>query len=65
VGEERLTSSRLARRRFLEKAGKVGIYAPPAMYLLMHPGAEAIASANTAPTRDRKWRKKRRRRWWG
>lgn len=36
--------SKLARREFLEKAGKLAAYTPPTMLALMYPGAHAVAS---------------------
>ncbi|MGK7911633.1 MAG: hypothetical protein AB4050_09160, partial [Synechococcus sp.] len=41
---EKLASTKLDRRKFLENAGKIGVYTPPALMLLMYPSAEAIAS---------------------
>lgn len=35
-----------SRRRFLKKAGKLAIYTPPAMMLLMQPNAYATSSCN-------------------
>lgn len=37
-------ASSLARREFLEKAGKLAAYTPPTMLALMYPGAHAVAS---------------------
>ena len=34
-----------SRRKFIKKAGKLAIYAPPAMVALMAPGVEAIATS--------------------
>jgi len=42
--EEDLNSAQQSRREFLEKAGKLAAYTPPAITLLMYPGTEAIAS---------------------
>lgn len=36
-------SAEESRRRFLEKAGKLAIYTPPALLLMMQPAREAIA----------------------
>lgn len=35
-----------SRRKFIKKAGKLAIYAPPAMMLLMQPAAHAVSSCN-------------------
>jgi hypothetical protein len=39
-----LDSAQKSRREFLEKAGKLAVYTPPAIMLLSYPGKEAIAS---------------------
>lgn len=54
--KEVLNSARQARRKFLEDAGKIGVYAPPALVLLLHPGAEAIASGTGRRRRRRRIR---------
>ncbi|MCH9693200.1 MAG: hypothetical protein K0U72_01715 [Gammaproteobacteria bacterium] len=64
-----------SRRKFIKAAGKLAIYTPPAMMVLMNPSAEAFAksagggdgSQDVGRERDRererrKRRKKRRRR---
>jgi len=35
-----------SRRKFIKKAGKLAIYTPPAMMLLMQPAAHAVSSCN-------------------
>jgi hypothetical protein len=40
------TGTEESRRRFLKKAGKLAIYTPPAMMLLMQPNAYAKSSCN-------------------
>ena len=39
-----------SRRDFLRKAGKLAVYTPPAMMLLMKPSTDAIASSPGAPS---------------
>ena len=38
-----------SRRKFLKDAGKLAVYTPPAMLLLMHPSLEAIANSGGRP----------------
>ena len=42
-------SANLARRAFLEKAGKLAAYTPPTMLALMYPGMHAVASGTDSP----------------
>ena len=52
------------RREFLVKAGKVAIYAPPAIMLLMHPSKDALAqSGHDGRVRGRRRRRRRRPNW--
>jgi hypothetical protein len=50
------------RREFLIKAGKVAIYTPPAVMLLMHPSKDALAQSGNGNIRGRRLRRRRRRR---
>ena len=51
------------RREFLIKAGKVAIYTPPAVMLLMHPSKDALAqSGGDGSVSGRRRRRRRRRR---
>jgi hypothetical protein len=34
-----------SRRKFLEDAGKLAVYTPPALVALMHPGTNAVAAS--------------------
>lgn len=52
-----------SRRKFIKTAGKLGLYTPPALMVLMNPSAEAFAkSADGRDVRARIRRRKRRRR---
>jgi hypothetical protein len=39
-----------SRRKFLEKAGKLAVYTPPAVVALMQPGMQAIAASHVGVT---------------
>ena len=50
------TTDEESRREFLIKAGKMALYIPPAMMVLMHPSRNAFAcskSVSIRPNRDR------------
>ena len=47
------TSEKESRRKFLVKAGKLAIYTPPAIMLLMHPSKDALAQS--APVQQKQW----------
>ena len=42
--ENRLNEAEQARREFMKAAGKLAIYTPPALMLLMRPSREAVAA---------------------
>ena len=45
MNDERLDERAEARRKFLEDAGKLAVYTPPAMVALMQPGTNAVAAS--------------------
>jgi len=47
------SSDEETRREFLVKAGKVAIYTPPAVMLLMHPSKKVLASGGGRP--EKQW----------
>jgi len=47
--ENRLNEAEQARRDFMKTAGKLAIYTPPALMLLMRPSREAIAASAGIP----------------
>ncbi len=51
-----------SRREFLKMAGKVTLYTPPAIIMLMHPNRDAVACISPHPRRGRRFRRRRRRR---
>ena len=61
-GDEEISASR---RKFVQAAGKIAVYTPPAMMLLMNPSAEAFAKSagmsEVGPARRRRRRRRRRR----
>lgn len=47
-----LKSDEESRRNFLKTAGKLAVYTPPAMMILMHPNRSALAYNSIKPIRD-------------
>jgi len=47
--ENRLNEAEQARREFMKAAGKLAIYTPPALMLLMRPSREAVAASAGIP----------------
>jgi hypothetical protein len=47
--ENRLNEAEQARRDFMKAAGKLAIYTPPALMLLMRPSREAVAASAGIP----------------
>jgi hypothetical protein len=47
--ENRLTEAEQGRRDFMKAAGKLAIYTPPALMLLMRPSREAVAASAGLP----------------
>ena len=45
MNDERLDGRAESRRKFLEDAGKLAVYTPPAMVALMQPGTNAVAAS--------------------
>jgi len=45
-----------SRREFLIKAGKMALYIPPAMMVLMHPSRNALACGSIIQSRSRRHR---------
>jgi hypothetical protein len=43
------------RRQFLVTAGKLAIYTPPAIMLLMHPSKDALAQSGGSP--EKQWKR--------
>jgi ABC-type Fe3+/spermidine/putrescine transport system ATPase subunit len=46
-----------SRRRFVKAAGKIAVYTPPAMILLMHPSAKTFAQSSGVGERRRRPRR--------
>jgi|RhiMetdeSRZDD1v2_1073273.scaffolds.fasta_scaffold236056_2 hypothetical protein len=45
-----ITETQQARREFMKTAGKLAVYTPPVLMLLMHPSTKAVAASSGLPT---------------